>query len=145
MYERDRNHAASAASAPSLPGSIRVACACDRGEELDGHFGSCQRFLIYEVSAAGSRLIGVREVDDTAAEDKSAHRAALIADCEILYVASIGGPAAAKVVNVGTHPLKWSQGGSARERVEALRPVLARRPPPWLAKAMSRSIEKIGS
>ncbi len=89
--------------AAPLPGSIRVACASDDGEVLDGHFGSCRRFLIYEVSAAESRLVGVREVDDAEAEDKSAYRAALIADCSLLYVAATGGSAASKVVNVSTN------------------------------------------
>jgi hypothetical protein len=34
--------------------SIRIACASNRGERLDGHFGSCARFLIYQVSATDS-------------------------------------------------------------------------------------------
>ena len=122
-------------------GAIRVACASDGGEALNGHFGACRWFLVYEVSASDCRLVDVREADDTQAEDKSAYRAALIADCRLLYVASIGGPAAAKVVKFGTHPIKWPDGGSARERVAALQPVLAHRPPPWLAKAMGRPAE----
>ena len=32
-----------------MPGSIRVAVAANRGENLDGHFGSCERFLIYQM------------------------------------------------------------------------------------------------
>jgi nitrogen fixation protein NifX len=120
-----------------LAESIRVACASDNGEQLDGHFGSCRRFLIYQVSSAGVRLVAVRDAEEAAAQDdKNAYRASLIADCQILYVASIGGPAAAKVVKVGVHPIKWAGGGSARDRVTALQSVLAQRAPPWLAKAM---------
>ncbi|MGD8908302.1 MAG: dinitrogenase iron-molybdenum cofactor N-terminal domain-containing protein, partial [Chromatiales bacterium] len=33
-----------------MPNSIRVACASNKAEMLDGHFGSCRRFLIYQVS-----------------------------------------------------------------------------------------------
>jgi nitrogen fixation protein NifX len=120
-----------------LAESIRVVCASDNGEQLDGHFGSCRRFLIYQVSSAGVRLVAVRDAEEAAAQDdKNAYRASLIADCQILYVASIGGPAAAKVVKVGVHPIKWAGGGSARDRVTALQSVLAQRAPPWLAKAM---------
>lgn len=122
-------------------GAIRVACASDGGEALNGHFGACRWFLVYEVSASDCRLVDVREADDAQAEDKSAYRAALIADCQLLYVVSIGGPAAAKVVKVGTHPIKWPDGGSARERAAALQPVLAHLPPPWLAKAIGRPAE----
>jgi nitrogen fixation protein NifX len=122
-----------------MPGSIRIACASNGGELLDGHFGSCRRFLIYQVSADQHRLIDVRDIDDAGAEDKNAHRAGLIADCQVLYVASIGGPAAAKVVKLDIHPIKFPDGGSARERVAALQTVLANKAPPWLAKVMGQA------
>jgi len=121
-----------------LPGAIRVACASDTGELLDGHFGAARRFLIYEVSAEQIRLIEVRRVDDSGAEDKSAYRAGLIADCQILYVASIGGPATAKVIKLDIHPIKDSVGGSARERMVRLQAALAQSAPPWLAKVMGK-------
>jgi nitrogen fixation protein NifX len=122
-----------------MPGSIRIACASNGGELLDGHFGSCRRFLIYQVSADQHRLIDIRDIDDAGAEDKNAHRAGLIADCQVLYVASIGGPAAAKVVKLDIHPIKFPDGGSARERVAALQAVLANKAPPWLAKVMGQA------
>jgi nitrogen fixation protein NifX len=125
-----------------LPDSIRVACASDTGELLDGHFGAARRFLIYQVSAAQSRLIEVRRVDDSAAEDKSAYRAGLIADCQVLYVASIGGPAAAKVIKLDIHPIKDAAGGSARERMVRLQEILSNKAPPWLAKAMGKTPEE---
>jgi nitrogen fixation protein NifX len=126
-----------------LPGSIRVACASDRGEELDGHFGSCRRFLIYQVSAAACRLIAVRLTDgDRYAEDKNAFRAGLIGDCQVLFVGSIGGPAAAKVVKAGVHPIKHPQAGPARAQVEALAAGIAKAPPPWLAKVMGQAPEE---
>jgi nitrogen fixation protein NifX len=125
-----------------MPGSIRVACASSRGELLDGHFGSAGRFLVYQVSSDEDRLIDVRVPDDASADDKNSYRARLIRDCQVLYVASIGGPAAAKVVKAGIHPIKDPQGGPARERIAALREVLAMKPPPWLAKVMGHSVEE---
>ena len=128
-----------------LPGSIRVACASNGGELLDGHFGSCRRFLVYQVAANDFRLIDARTIDDTAAEakdDKNAYRAALIKDCQVLYVASIGGPAAAKVVKLDIHPIKFPNGGSAREHIAALSAVLADKAPPWLAKVMGQGTEE---
>jgi nitrogen fixation protein NifX len=125
-----------------MPGSIRVACASNKGEMLDGHFGSARRFLIYQVAPEELRLIDVRQADDTGVEDKNAHRAALIRDCQVLYVASIGGPAAAKVVKADVHPIKYPKGGSAREQVQALQLVLGDKAPPWLAKAMGRGPEE---
>jgi nitrogen fixation protein NifX len=119
-----------------MPNSIRVACASNSGETLDGHFGSCERFLIYQVSVDAMRLIAVRPtLEADHAEDRNAARAALIGDCQVAYFQSIGGPAAAKVVRAGVHPVKISKAGHARELLAELQKALVS-PPPWLAKAM---------
>jgi nitrogen fixation protein NifX len=119
-----------------MPGSIRVACASNSGEEIDGHFGSCERFLIYQLSPTEMRLIGVRTtLEADHAEDRNLSRASLIGDCQVVYLQSIGGPAAAKVVRAGVHPVKLSSGGLAREVLTQLQGAL-QSPPPWLAKIM---------
>jgi nitrogen fixation protein NifX len=119
-----------------MPGSIRVACASNNGETLDGHFGSCERFLIYQVSTGEMRLIDVRAtLEADHAEDRNAARAAMINDCKVAYFQSIGGPAAAKVVRAGVHPIKIPKSGDARELLVQLQKTLAS-PPPWLAKVM---------
>lgn len=119
-----------------MPGSLRVAVAANRGENLDGHFGSCDRFLVYQVARDEIRLVDVRSTaESNAAEDKNAARAALINDCQIVYVQSIGGPAAAKVVRADVHPVKKPTGGAAREVLKELQSRLDS-PPPWLAQIM---------
>ncbi|MER2518377.1 MAG: dinitrogenase iron-molybdenum cofactor N-terminal domain-containing protein [Candidatus Accumulibacter phosphatis] len=119
-----------------MPGSIRVAVAANRGENLDGHFGSCERFLIYQLAPEAVKLIAARTtVEADAAEDRNDARAALINDCQIVYVQSIGGPAAAKVVRAGIHPIKLANGGGARALLAELQQRLAS-PPPWLAQIM---------
>lgn len=119
-----------------LPGSLRVAVASNSEENLDGHFGSCPRFLVYQVGREDIRLIDVRSTlitDD--AEDKNVARAELIDDCQIVYVQSIGGPAAAKAVRANVHPVKMPDGGKARVTLQRLQTVLDA-PPPWLAKIL---------
>ena len=119
-----------------MPGSIRVAVAANRGENLDGHFGSCDRFLIYQVGQQAIKLIDVRSTAEAdGAEDKNAARSELINDCQIVYIQSIGGPAAAKVVRAGVHPVKKPNGGPAREVLLELQGRLSC-PPPWLAQIM---------
>lgn len=123
-----------------MPGSIRVACASNREQLLDGHFGSCERFLIYQVSPDEVRLIDVRPtLAADHAEDRNVARAALINDCQIVYVQSIGGPATAKVVRAGVHPVKVANrgdsGGEALQALAQLQQAL-RQPPPWLARVM---------
>lgn len=131
-----------------LPGSLRVACASNSGELLDGHFGSCKRFLIYQVAPSEVRLIDVRpavseedsELSDDTDVDKNALRAKTISDCHILYVVSIGGPPVAKVVRAGVHPIKRPNGGEAREAAGELMSVLqAGSAPPWLAKILGKT------
>lgn len=119
-----------------MPHSIRVACASNSGELLDGHFGSCERFLVYQVSTEEIRLIEVRPtLEADHAEDRNAARAALIGDCQVACFQSIGGPAAAKVIRAGIHPLKVARAEPARGILVQLQKSIAS-PPPWLAKAM---------
>ncbi|MGF1615257.1 MAG: dinitrogenase iron-molybdenum cofactor biosynthesis protein [Gammaproteobacteria bacterium] len=121
-----------------IPNSLRVAVASDNGERLDGHFGSCSRFLIYQVSIDEIRLIDIRPTAAApqSSDEKNAYRAMLIGDCHLLYVVAIGGPAAAKVVRAGIHPLKEPESGDARQVIAHLQGVLRGTPPPWLARAM---------
>ena len=123
-------------AAGDLPGSIRVAVCSNSAEMLDGHFGSCERFLVYQVSPTRLRLIDQRptlEADQM--DDRNVARSALIGDCQIVYAQSIGGPAAAKVVRAGAHPVKIPWAGPAREILARLQLSL-NSPPPWLAKVM---------
>jgi nitrogen fixation protein NifX len=123
-----------------MPNSIRVAVASNNDEELDGHFGSCLRFLVYQLSATDLKLIDARstaKADES--DDKNGYRLGLIKDCHVLYVASIGGPAAAKVVQGGVYPMKVTQGGSARDILGQLQQKIATSPPPWVAKILGIS------
>ncbi|MDY0013075.1 MAG: dinitrogenase iron-molybdenum cofactor biosynthesis protein [Rhodocyclaceae bacterium] len=119
-----------------MPGSLRVAMASNTGDQVDGHFGSCTRFLVYQVSQGALRLIDVRSTAACEeAEDRNAARAQLIGDCHVAYVQSIGGPAAAKVIRAGVHPIKWPAGGAAPEALAKLQESIGK-PPPWLARIM---------
>lgn len=127
-----------------MPGSIRLAVASNNGERLDGHFGSCARFLIYQVGPEASRLVAIRSTyaSPDRSEDKNSFRAELIADCHVLCVVSIGGPAAAKVVKQDIHPIKYPNGADAATVIAEMQRVLSDHPPPWLARIMGLSAEQ---
>lgn len=126
-----------------MPDSIRVAVASNGGEQVDGHFGSCPRFLVYQLATDELRLIDIRgTVGADDADDKNAFRAELIKDCHVLYVQSVGGPAAAKIIRAGIYPMKIADGGGARELLAQLQTVMAGNPPPWLAKVMGIAPEQ---
>jgi nitrogen fixation protein NifX len=122
-----------------MPGSIRIACASTDAINVDGHFGSCSQFLVYQVSADETRLIDVRNTEipeGLEVDDKNVYKAELIQDCQVLYISSVGGPAAAKIVRLGIHPMKLSAVEPIAGIISQLQTVIAGTPPPWLAKAM---------
>jgi nitrogen fixation protein NifX len=125
-------------SAEAMGASLLIACTSSSRERIDGHFGSCPRFLIYRVSTERIALIDVREPGTPPpAVDRNKFRAEMIGDCDVLYTVSIGGPACAKVIRAGLHPIKLSEPVNAREEIGRLQQVLRRdAPPPWLQKAM---------
>ena len=121
----------------ALPGSIRVAISSNSGTNLDGHYGSCLRYLVYQVSADALRLIDVRSAAEAdLSDDRNAFRAGLISDCQVLYMVSVGGPAAAKIINAGIYPIKKLDGGAAETILCDLQRVMRSSPPPWLAKIL---------
>ena len=126
-----------------MPGSVRVAVASDKGDLLSGHFGSCLRFLVYQVSPTEIRLVDIRDtMDADLAEDKNLWRAQLIGDCHVCYVVSIGGPAAAKVIRADIYPIKIPDGGPAVEVLAQFQQAMTNSPPPWLLKILGVAAEK---
>lgn len=125
-----------------MPESIRIAIASNAGSLLNGHFGSCIRFLVYQLSRDDCRLIDIRStVEADSAEDRNLFRANMIRDCQVLFVQSIGGPAAAKVIRANIYPIKVPDVIDAGEKLEEFRNVFDAAPP-WLAKALGRSPEE---
>ena len=126
-----------------MPGSVRVAIASDKGDTLSGHFGSCLRFLVYQVSPSEIRLVDIRDTMDAEfSDDKNLWRAKLIGDCHVCYVVSIGGPAAAKVIRADIYPIKIPDGGPALDILQPFQVAMVESPPPWLLKVLGVSAEK---
>jgi nitrogen fixation protein NifX len=119
-----------------MSSAIRIACATDSGDLIDGHFGTCKAFVIYELRPESFDFFDARStLAADEAEDRNKARASLIGDCQIACFQSIGGPAAAKVVRTGAHPLKVAPGTRMEDMLGHLQQAL-KNPPPWLAKAM---------
>ncbi|MEB3213300.1 MAG: NifB/NifX family molybdenum-iron cluster-binding protein, partial [Leptolyngbyaceae bacterium] len=94
-------------------------------------------YLIYQLSADEIRLIDVRSAAEAhLSDDKNQFRVNLIRDCPVLYIVSIGGPAAAKVIQANVYPMKVETGGDARDVLTNLQRAIATSPPPWLAKIL---------
>lgn len=118
---------------------LKVAFASAEGNTVDGHFGSCEQFYIYTVDANEQQFVEVRKAESGRGVEKNAVRAAIIDDCHLLFCASIGGPAAARVIRTGIHPMKCKPvDGEFPTITQQLTQLQLRMQseslPPWLAK-----------
>ncbi|MBD0265880.1 MAG: dinitrogenase iron-molybdenum cofactor biosynthesis protein [Tolypothrix sp. Co-bin9] len=82
---------------------------------------------------------GSKKDKDGDSEDKTAPKLEALADCTIVYVASIGGVPAAKLIKKGIMPVK------AKAETEEIANILNKlvqtlkgNPPPWLRKALQQ-------
>lgn len=82
---------------------------------------------------------------DGDSDDKIAPKLEALADCTILYVASIGGVPAAKLIKQGVMPVK------AKAETEEIADILNKlvrtlkgNPPPWLRKALQQNNQTVG-
>lgn len=117
---------------------FRIAFATDDGKSVNGHFGNCMAFAIYDFDEDSIEHIENRPAYDLSGLEKNDIRAQQIMDCHLLYVASIGGPAAAKVIKQGIHPLRASNDIAMIDLLDRLQEVVRNNPTPWMAKLMER-------
>lgn len=120
--------------------AMKVAFASTDKIHIDEHFGQAEAFYLWEVGPETAVFSGVvqlkAENEAGHSDDKIEARAAALADCALVYVAEIGGPAAARLVAKKIHPLKSKDKEPIVAVVEKLQEVLKNNPPPWLRKAM---------
>lgn len=116
---------------------LTVAYATSDGTAVDQHFGWCERFDVYRLTPDDAVLVDSRvpaDVDGVTSRIEA--RVDLLRDCAILHVTSIGGAAAAKVINARIHPLKVVEGTGIEELNTRLSAVLGGTPPPWMRKVL---------
>jgi len=120
---------------------MKVAFASTDKIHVDEHFGQAKEFYLWEIGPDKAEFTGVVQVNegDGDADDRIEARSAALADCALVYVGQIGGPAAARLVAKKIHPLKSKEAEPITELAEKLREVLQGTPPPWLRKAMMKN------
>ncbi len=117
---------------------MKVAFASTDKIHIDEHFGQAKEFYLWEIGPENAEFTGVVQVNegDGDSDDRIEARSAALADCALVYVGQIGGPAAARLVAKKIHPLKSKDAEPITQVVEKLQQVLQGTPPPWLRKAM---------
>lgn len=128
---------------------MKVAFATEDMKRVDAHFGWARSIMVYELTDASCSLVktyifdGSLEQDGN--EDKLTPKLDAIKDCAIVYVADIGGPAAARVVANKIHPVKAKSMESIDDLLSQIQKVMQGTPPPWLRKAMLKDQAKPAS
>jgi nitrogen fixation protein NifX len=121
---------------------MKIAFATQDQQRVDAHFGWAKHLAVYEVSPEGYRFVQDFGFGDDLAEDgnedKLAPKLEAIKDCAIVYVAAIGGSAAARVVASKIHPIKVPRPEPILDILDRLQDVLKGTPPPWLRKALQK-------
>ncbi|WP_341674820.1 nitrogen fixation protein NifX [Niveibacterium sp. SC-1] len=121
---------------------MKIAFATQDRQRVDAHFGWAKHIAVYDVSTDGYSYLETFDfggkLDEDGDEDKLAPKLEAIKDVAIVYVAAIGGSAAARVVANKIHPVKVSQPEAIEEILAKLRDVLKGTPPPWLRKALMK-------
>ena len=126
---------------------MKVAFATQDLQRVDAHFGWAKNLMVYEIFAGGHRFVEAIQFDgdlqEDGNEDKLTPKLNAIHDCAILYVAAIGGSAAARVVAKNIHPVKVAQPENIADVLQRLQVVLDGTPPPWLRKALLKGRERV--
>lgn len=119
---------------------MKVAFATDDLKTVDAHFGWARHLAIYDVTPERHALASVVQFEgdltEDGNEDKITPRLDALTGVTIVYVAAIGGNAAARVVRERIHPVKVPVPRTIESILLQLREVLGGSPPPWLRKAL---------
>ena len=114
-----------------------VAFASSDGLSIDSHFASAPAFEMYKFTGEQDKRgiihtsLVAEDIDESV--DKVKARITMLHECAIVYCTQIGGPAAARLVQSGIHPLKAPEGTLIVDELERLKKLLlSKKLPPWL-------------
>lgn len=123
---------------------LRVALATQDMAAVNAHFAGARTLAVYEVSPQDWSLVEVTQFDTATDEagsgresDRVAPRLEALAGCALLFVRAIGGPAAARVVGAGVHPIKLAEDEAVEGVLTRVQAMLRSSPPPWLRRTMA--------
>ncbi|MBY9079753.1 hypothetical protein KIH86_09155 [Paenibacillus sp. HN-1] len=122
---------------------MRVAFASVDGRHIDGHFGLCTAFSIFELKGGRYRWLESRSVaertDEAEHDCRMESRVRIIADCTLLFVCSIGGDAEKRLRQEGIMTLKTENDAEIIPQLDRLLDLLKSDVPLWLLQAIRRA------
>jgi len=122
-----------------------IAFASSDGLTIDSHFASAPGFEMYKFTGEPQGIIhtSLNTADLDESLDKIDARLNRLKECSIVYCTQIGGPAAARLVQSGIHPLKVPEGTLIVDELDRMNKlILSKKLPPWLKKKMANVEEE---
>lgn len=122
---------------------MKIAFATSDLVHINAHFGWAKQMAVYDVSNEGYEFLETIEFDgnlkEDGNEDKLVPKVEALSDCTIVYVAAIGGSAAARLIRKRVTPVKSrTEEDEITEVLDNLVKTLKGNPPPWLRKALQQ-------
>ncbi|MFW9263835.1 nitrogen fixation protein NifX [Nostoc sp. CALU 546] len=122
---------------------MKIAFTTNDQIHINAHFGWANKIDVYEVTIDGYKFIKTLrfegELKEDGNEDKLVPKLEALSDCTIVYVAAIGGSAAARLIKKYITPIKArSEDDEITDVLEKLVETLKGSPPPWLRKALQQ-------
>lgn len=124
-----------------------VAFASSDGKTIDSHFASAPLFEMYKFAGGSQEIIhtSLAAGDLQESEDKVDVRIKILNQCDVVYCTQIGGPAAARLVQSGIHPLKVPVGTAIEDELNRLKQLFqSKKLPPWLKKKLENNKKEDG-
>ncbi len=130
---------------------MKIAFTTNDKVHINAHFGSARKIDVYEVDQNGYQFLETLVFDgnlnEDGNEDKLLPKIEALHDCTIVYVSTIGGSAAARLIKQKITPIKArSEEQEVADVLNELVKTLNGNPPPWLRKALnqrSQSLEEL--
>lgn len=122
---------------------MRVAFASIDGRHIDGHFGLCTAFSIFELKGGRYRWVESRSalerLDEAEHDCRMETRVQLISDCTLLFVCSIGREAEKRLRQEGIMTLKTESEAEIIPQLDRLLSLMKGDAPLWLLQALRRA------
>lgn len=119
---------------------IRVAFASSDLKKVDQHFGSAERFVLYDVIPEEHALFEVFEfgsLDQDGNERKLLEKFVALDGCVAVYCLAVGPSAVRQLMSLNIQPLKVPFGTSISSLLNDLHKELQQGPQGWLARALA--------
>ncbi|MEI6063550.1 MAG: nitrogen fixation protein NifX [Pseudanabaena sp. ELA748] len=120
---------------------MKIAFTTSDRVHINAHFGWAKEIDVYDVTTEGYRFLNTLtfkgDLKEDGNEDKLVPKIEALSGCTIVYVAAIGGSAAARLIRKRVTPIKAkSEEEEIAEVLGKLVLTLQGNPPPWLRKAL---------